>query len=82
VTGADLWLVRMSELYLRHTITAIDESDFPASIRGTRRETIPILARHEVSEPGPLQAEFYRIKFPSPMVGFALRGGYQPGTEL
>jgi predicted nucleic acid-binding protein len=39
---ADLCLIRMSELYPRHTILTVDESDFRV-YRRNKRETIPIL---------------------------------------
>ena len=39
---ADLCLVRMSELYPRHTILTVDESDFRV-YRRNKRDTIPIL---------------------------------------
>jgi predicted nucleic acid-binding protein len=39
---ADLCLVRMSELYPRHTLITVDESDFRV-YRRNKRETIPIL---------------------------------------
>ena len=39
---ADLCLVRMSELYPRHTVITTDESDFRV-YRRNKRETIPIL---------------------------------------
>ena len=39
---ADLCLVRMSELYPRHTVITIDESDFRV-YRRNKRETIPLL---------------------------------------
>ena len=39
---ADLCLIRMSELYPRHTILTVDESDFRV-YRRHKRETIPIL---------------------------------------
>jgi predicted nucleic acid-binding protein len=39
---ADLCLVRMSELYPRHTIITVDEADFRV-YRRNKRETIPIL---------------------------------------
>jgi uncharacterized protein len=44
---ADLCLVRMTELYPRHTLITVDESDFRV-YRRNKRETIPILcpARH------------------------------------
>ena len=40
---ADLCLIRMSELYPRHTVITIDESDFRI-YRRNKRETIPILS--------------------------------------
>ena len=39
---ADLCLIRMSELYPRHTVITIDESDFRA-YRRNKREAIPLL---------------------------------------
>jgi predicted nucleic acid-binding protein len=39
---ADLCLIRMSELYPRHTLITVDESDFRV-YRRNKRETIPIL---------------------------------------
>jgi len=39
---ADLCLVRMSELYPRHTVITVDESDFRV-YRRNKRETIPLL---------------------------------------
>jgi predicted nucleic acid-binding protein len=39
---ADLCLIRMSELYPRHTVITVDESDFRV-YRRNKRETIPIL---------------------------------------
>jgi len=39
---ADLCIVRMSELYPRHTVITVDESDFRV-YRRNKRETIPIL---------------------------------------
>jgi len=43
---ADICLVRMSELYPRHTIVTVDESDFRV-YRRNKREAIPILCpRH------------------------------------
>ena len=39
---ADLCLVRMSELFPRHTIVTVDESDFRV-YRRNKREVIPIL---------------------------------------
>jgi hypothetical protein len=39
---ADLCLIRMSELFPRHTIVTADESDFRV-YRRNRRETIPLL---------------------------------------
>jgi len=39
---ADLCFIRMSELYPRHTILTVDESDFRV-YRRHKRETIPIL---------------------------------------
>ena len=38
----DLCLIRMSELYPRHTVITVDESDFRV-YRRNKRETIPIL---------------------------------------
>ncbi|MBV8050323.1 MAG: PIN domain-containing protein [Acidobacteriaceae bacterium] len=42
---ADLCLIRMSELYPRHTILTIDEADFRI-YRRNKREAIPILCPH------------------------------------
>jgi len=39
---ADLCLIRMSELYPRHTVITVDESDFRI-YRRNKRESIPIL---------------------------------------
>jgi len=39
---ADLCLIRMSELYPRHTVITVDESDF-RTYRRNKRESIPIL---------------------------------------
>ncbi len=39
---ADLCLVRMSEIYPRHTVITVDESDFRV-YRRNKRETIPLL---------------------------------------
>jgi uncharacterized protein len=39
---ADICLIRMSELYPRHTILTVDESDFRV-YRRNKREAIPIL---------------------------------------
>ncbi len=39
---ADLCLIRMSELYPRHTVITVDEADFRV-YRRNKRETIPIL---------------------------------------
>jgi predicted nucleic acid-binding protein len=39
---ADLCLIRMSELYARHTVITVDEADFRVYRRNSR-ETIPIL---------------------------------------
>lgn len=39
---ADLCLVRMSELYLRHTIITVDETDFRV-YRRNKRDAIPML---------------------------------------
>jgi len=39
---ADLCLIRMSELYPRHTLITVDESDFRV-YRRNKLETIPIL---------------------------------------
>ena len=39
---ADLCLIRMSELYPRHVVITVDESDFRV-YRRNKRETIPIL---------------------------------------
>ncbi len=39
---ADLCLIRMSELYPRHTVVTVDEADFRVYRRNSR-ETIPIL---------------------------------------
>jgi uncharacterized protein len=39
---ADLCLIRMSEMYPRHTVITVDESDFSV-YRRNKRETIPIL---------------------------------------
>jgi predicted nucleic acid-binding protein len=39
---ADLCIIRMSELYPRHTVITVDESDFRA-FRRNKREAIPIL---------------------------------------
>jgi predicted nucleic acid-binding protein len=39
---ADLCLIRMSELYPRHTLITVDEGDFRV-YRRNKRETIPIL---------------------------------------
>jgi uncharacterized protein len=39
---ADLCLIRMSEIYPRHTVITVDESDFRI-YRKNKRETIPIL---------------------------------------
>ncbi len=39
---ADLCLIRMSELYPRHTIISIDEDDFRV-YRRNKREAIPLL---------------------------------------
>lgn len=39
---ADLCLIRMSELFPRHTVLTVDESDFRV-YRRNKRETIPIL---------------------------------------
>jgi len=39
---ADLCLIRMSELYPRHTVITVDESDFRV-YRRNKREAIPIL---------------------------------------
>ena len=39
---ADLCLIRMSELYPRHTVLTIDEADFRV-YRRNKREAIPIL---------------------------------------
>jgi uncharacterized protein len=40
---ADLCLVRMSELYPRHTVVTVDDADFRV-YRRNRREAIPLLA--------------------------------------
>ena len=39
---ADLCLIRMSELYPRHTVITVDQSDFRV-YRRNKRETIPLL---------------------------------------
>jgi predicted nucleic acid-binding protein len=39
---ADLCLIRMSELYPRHTVVTVDERDFRV-YRRNKRETIPLL---------------------------------------
>jgi hypothetical protein len=39
---ADLCLIRMSELYPRHSIVTVDESDFRAC-RGNKREILPLI---------------------------------------
>jgi hypothetical protein len=39
---ADLCLIRMSELYPRHSVITIDESDFRV-YRKNKRETIPLI---------------------------------------
>ena len=39
---ADLCLIRMSEMYPRHTVITVDESDFSV-YRRNKREVIPIL---------------------------------------
>lgn len=39
---ADICLIRMSELYPRHTVITVDEGDFRV-YRRNKRETIPIL---------------------------------------
>jgi predicted nucleic acid-binding protein len=39
---ADLCLIRMSELYPRHTVITVDESDFRV-YRRNKRESIPVL---------------------------------------
>ncbi|MGO9646715.1 conserved hypothetical protein [Candidatus Sulfotelmatobacter sp. SbA7] len=39
---ADLCIIRLSELYPRHTVVTVDESDFRV-YRRNRREVIPIL---------------------------------------
>ena len=39
---ADLCLIRMSELYPRHTVITVDEDDFRV-YRRNKRETIPLL---------------------------------------
>lgn len=39
---ADLCIIRMSELYPRHTVITVDENDFRV-FRRNKRETIPIL---------------------------------------
>jgi hypothetical protein len=39
---ADLCLIRMSELYPRHTVITVDESDFRV-YRRNKREAIPLL---------------------------------------
>lgn len=39
---ADLCIIRMSELYPRHTVITVDESDFRV-FRRNKREVIPIL---------------------------------------
>jgi hypothetical protein len=39
---ADLCVIRMSEIYPRHTVITVDESDFRV-YRKNKRETIPIL---------------------------------------
>jgi predicted nucleic acid-binding protein len=39
---ADLCVIRMSEMYPRHTVITVDESDFRV-FRRNKRETIPIL---------------------------------------
>ena len=39
---ADLCLVRMSEMYPRHTVVTVDESDFRI-YRRNKRETIPLM---------------------------------------
>jgi len=39
---ADLCLIRMSELYPRHTLITVDESDFRV-YRRNKREIIPLL---------------------------------------
>ena len=39
---ADLCLIRMSELYPRHVVATVDESDFRV-YRRNKRETIPLL---------------------------------------
>ena len=39
---ADLCLIRMSELYPRHTVLTIDEADFRI-YRRNKREAIPVL---------------------------------------
>lgn len=39
---ADLCLIRMSELYPRHTVITVDENDF-RMFRRNRREVIPLL---------------------------------------
>jgi len=42
---ADLCLIRMSELYPRHIVITVDESDFRI-YRRNKRESIPILGPH------------------------------------
>ena len=42
---ADLCLIRMSELYPRHTVITVDENDFRV-FRRNKREVIPILCPH------------------------------------
>jgi hypothetical protein len=39
---ADLCIIRMSELYPKHTVITVDEGDFRA-FRRNKREAIPIL---------------------------------------
>jgi hypothetical protein len=44
---ADLCIVRMSELYPRHTVITVDEIDFRV-FRRNKREAIPILCPPKV----------------------------------
>lgn len=56
---ADLCLIRMSEIYPRHSVITVDESDFRVYHRN-KRETIPLICPPKSTE----AQNSHRIKFP------------------
>jgi uncharacterized protein len=60
---ADLCLIRMSELYPRHSVITVDRSDFRV-YRRNKRETTPLICPPQEAEVRSARTPPDRIKFP------------------